>query len=963
MESVQPGHLRPWVRLRTPHGVVEARPNSSVDISDWADILWDFCLNGQVQGWRTRLTALRRLPDPVWSCLTQGQLALSKEELLQLGRSSPQAASLLWGQQRSRSLNPWGRWKRWAALARRATFPLGLLFSMACEDCRTELLEPGYAIDSWLAELTLCAANWLGAEAGVAVWNSLVVGGSLAYQRLRWRLSFVSGLTVDPRLREDELERLLMVLPECRPEHRPHWRMVLDSEVDSHELAFIWKQPLSWEELYKVTLDLDRGLREVVDNCPERLSEFVRLQLSCPGLDEECLVALFGGCPDWQLRVLLLACLHESHEAKEPGAELLHLAACLEGGEVVLEAARRWRGQAAGPCLNVPGLNPELLARLENWRGLSGQSRLWPKTLRRWLERHAAWRCQGAQLKRLLKLQQNFEKLVRQQGALAWRALLRSVCRQLLARFCGQQVAEEHLEVGWLAACPDLRGDLLGRLFQAESPLNQRWLSGQPRSLDIWLRGLDQRVCWEGTEYRMHTADRWQTLRMGSDFGTCLSLRGGAYRGSALINSLDVNKQVLCLRRLDGKPVLRQLLAITEQGGLRRYPIYQHRANPSLRLRWSEWVEQFALDCGLRWADSREKVQQIHPYGNYYCDSPQEQSVGKGDELDFLSRPTRIDCASHWAAARHLGGVLAGQRPRSCCISQIAQELGELGETAWLRHWGRRRLPPDYLKNLDYRADCRPLVEYFRLGGRSPWGVTLPPAALVSLEFSDLCLVLRGLGRVQSLPALSLLLISWKRRPDPKAFWRYLRAGLEILSVLSGLIPGFPAHLRRAQPAHRDLVADPVDRALLESLWRGELRDWVFRGSQQPWSLQVLARLRLDGQLSMAREVLLDWCEVARSTGWSGRDLGAAWRALSVREVAVGLRRCPQAAWTYIESLGVSLRAELTIGLVWLVEPATWEKLAEWLPAELPEQFKWEWARSEAERSFRVRAWLERLRL
>ncbi|MBS2040346.1 hypothetical protein JST97_35490 [bacterium] len=957
MQSVHPGRLRPWVRLRTPLGVVEARPNSLGHLSHWADILWDFCLSGQQQAWRSRVTAIRRLPEPVWSCLAVREFRLSKAELLELGSSNPHAACLVWGQQRPCSTNPWPTWKRWAALARRAIWPLGLLYHMALEDCRGELLEPGYASENWLSELALCAGNWLGPEVGAAVWNSLVVGGSPAIQKLRWKLSFLSGISVEPCLREEELDRLLAVLPDCRPEHRPHWRLVLDSPVDSRDLACVWKQPLSCEELHQVTLDPDEAVQEVVEQCPDRLSEFIRLQLSCPGLEEHRLVALFSDCADWQVRVLLLACLYELEQARAPSPELLKLAACLEGGQKVLEAAERWSGSEVRPSLSVPGLAPELLARLESWRKLSGQAHPWPKSLRRWLKRDCNWRCQDAELRGLLKLQQNFQKLLAEQGTLAWRALLRPLCRQLLSQFCGETVPEQHLELGWLVVCPDLTGELLAALFQRESPRNQRWLSRQSVNLEIWLQGWDRTVSFEGVEYRMHTADRWQTMQMGSDFGTCLTLRNGIYRGSALINSLDVNKHVLYLRRPDGQPILRQMLAITEQGGLQRYPLYERQVSPGLRQRWSELVEQFATCCGLPGAQLSEKVKQIHPYSNYYCDYPEERPVLEGDESDFLSHPNRLDCASHWASARHLGAVLAGRPARACCISQIAEELGNLGQTSWLPGWRRRRLPTDYLKNLDYRADCRPLVTYFRLGPRSPRGATLPPAALVSLEFADLCTVLRGLGSVQTLPALCLLLISWKRRPDPKAFWRHLRGGLQILSLLSAVIPEFPAHLRLAQPEHRNLLLDPLDRILLDLLWKGELRDWVFRGSQQHWALQVLARMHIQGDLHIPREVLLDWCEVARCGGWLWRDLGGCWRELSVMEVAVGLIRCPQATWNYIESLGVAPRIELTIALLWLVDPATWERLSAWVPADPPESFR----QDQGRRSFRLQAWCEQV--
>lgn len=299
--------------------------------------------------------------------------------------------------------------------------------------------------------------------------------------------------------------------------------------------------------------------------------------------------------------------------------------------------------------------------------------------------------------------------------------------------------------------------------------------------------------------------------------------------------------------------------------------------------------------------------------------------------------------------------------PDTVAFFRVAGALGALGETRWLDGWGRRRLPHQYLTELNYQADCKPLVEYFRRGGRGPYRAVAPPAALVSLNFADLCRVLKGLRIRAGLPALSLLLICWRRRPDPKAYWRYLRGGFSMLSMLPQVIPNFPHHLRQAQPRRQDLPMDESDRRQLERLWRGELRDWVFGGDQQEWALDVLARLRLEGDLHMDGPILADWMLTARCRGWAWRDLDGAWGELKPLWVAVALIRDPEGSRAYLEGLPTAARMEMIIELVWLVSPNIWEQLSSWVPAQVPSSFQWSWARNQARRSERVRLWLQRL--
>jgi hypothetical protein len=977
MDSAHPGRLRPWVRFRTPRGIVEARPDPTISMTGWADILWDWCVNRQDQQLREHMTAFRSV-DLDWSMEPARRVKLSKHEMLDLGVTEPEVAALAWGQNRPRSLNPWPRWKRWAALMRCQVWPFGLLCTMAREGCVRELAVPGYECEPWILELSVTAASWLGLAAGMAVWNGLAAGGPPELQRKRWILSFATGSGPQDGMNDAGLDRLLTVLAAARPQHQPHWQVLLNSEADTDDLSLAWGQDLDRDQLHEVTLRLSSGLRTLLNCCPERLAEYLRERMPCPGQTESEVVNLFARCRDWKLRVLLLACLHE---LKNPGPskELLGLAQRHPRGGEILQLLSLWQGSGAESVIQIEGLDSAQLARLSHWRHLIGRGEPFPKTLRSWLRREQGPRDPDGRLRQLLKIQQNFAKLYREEGARAWRALLQPFCVRLLAEFCGRpQVGAEHLELGPLVECPEVSGALLGRLFETQSDLNSAWLRRAPSRLrqDVWLRGLEVGLKFGGQLFQMVTADRWQTLHMGSDFNTCLTLKDGCYRQSVLLNALDANKQVLYLRDLEGNPVMRQLLAITRCGRLQLFPIYSHSKLAGLEGTWNQLVSEYARDCGLELAPPSAQVEQIHPMSGYYCDHipldrPYPDQVQQ--EMDFLAAPYQAREGGDWSVPSQLAALQRGSRLGFDLEPRVAAMLGELGAMGWLERQ-TRYLPGEFLENLDYRADCSHLDRYFGRGGRLSGKPIVPPAALVSLPFGPLARVLLGLGpSIQWLQALCLLLVAWWRRPDPGALWRLLRGQswlAELLPVYFRVIPNLPTHLRLAG---RETVTAPLSEwkiRCLEGFWlglngaHGALKRWASgqEGLERSWCLQVLGRLWLDGQLRIEARLLAFWCFEFGDQSWLARDLGLEWRNLEVGTVVVGLLRSPEETWRYLEQLPPTHRFGLTTQLIWMVSPELWQQLAEWRPSrESLARPEWLAAEQAAEGSFRLRQWLNSL--
>lgn len=135
------------------------------------------------------------------------------------------------------------------------------------------------------------------------------------------------------------------------------------------------------------------------------------------------------------------------------------------------------------------------------------------------------------------------------------------------------------------------------RAWALSLPLNRQWLTRHPEgSHPAWQEGLAAVVRLPelaGETVLWLEDDLQEILRMGTRFGTCLSL-GGCNGHSPAAVALDANKRVLYARGPSGKIIARQLLALAENRGLVCFTVYAHRHWASLRNAFATYNQMLA---------------------------------------------------------------------------------------------------------------------------------------------------------------------------------------------------------------------------------------------------------------------------------------------------------------------------------------------------------------------------------
>ncbi len=123
------------------------------------------------------------------------------------------------------------------------------------------------------------------------------------------------------------------------------------------------------------------------------------------------------------------------------------------------------------------------------------------------------------------------------------------------------------------------------REWSLAHPANQQWLRRLPQPrLETWTEGffIEREVPDIGTVRLGPEDDLQAILRMGTDFGTCLS--AGSFNSfSTAANALDANKRILYARDTQGRVWARQLVAIAESGHLVCFPIYARCHHAAMR--------------------------------------------------------------------------------------------------------------------------------------------------------------------------------------------------------------------------------------------------------------------------------------------------------------------------------------------------------------------------------------------
>lgn len=149
------------------------------------------------------------------------------------------------------------------------------------------------------------------------------------------------------------------------------------------------------------------------------------------------------------------------------------------------------------------------------------------------------------------------------------------------------------------------------REWTLSHPANQQWLRKQPRPrVEQWNGGFYmEREVRDIGAVRVGPEDDLQAiLRMGTDFGTCLS--AGSFNSySTAANALDANKRVLYARDTAGRVWARQLLAISESGHLVCFPVYARRSHAAMRHLFATYDHTFAQALRLPlWLSQNNEV-------------------------------------------------------------------------------------------------------------------------------------------------------------------------------------------------------------------------------------------------------------------------------------------------------------------------------------------------------------------
>ena len=156
-------------------------------------------------------------------------------------------------------------------------------------------------------------------------------------------------------------------------------------------------------------------------------------------------------------------------------------------------------------------------------------------------------------------------------------------------------------------------------------PANKAWLermSAAGMDTSSWLEGFSREVDIGGKKLHVSIEkDPIEALKMGSYFQTCLSL-DGCHGEAALLDTVDVNKQVVYVRDENGALVGRKLIGVSQTGGLLGYQTYARSNHDAALMQQAidPLVRQFASDCGLKLADKGSAPAALHGSEHWYDD-------------------------------------------------------------------------------------------------------------------------------------------------------------------------------------------------------------------------------------------------------------------------------------------------------------------------------------------------------
>jgi len=546
-------------------------------------------------------------------------------------------------------------------------------------------------------------------------------------------------------------------------------------------------------------------------------------------------------------------------------------------------------------------------------------------------------------------------------------AVLQRVLRRSLEALVGR-LPEGQLPEGLLAAlqlfhAPEIDRPLLIQLLLevlhgrplAGRAENREWLERARCSgvdTEAWQRGLHLHLEHEGHELSLDTEhDPLHVLQMGSYFDTCLRLEAGENAASTLLNALEVNKQVIYLRRSDGVVAGRKLVGATAEGALAGYHTYLSSGGAALKARLNRAIVEHAAACGLTPSDTAtpERLNQ-----GFWYDDGNEPWPPSG----ALQLPAGLP--DDQAARREHAYVSAmGERGAGCLDGLRALEASAPREWASVGYWLRLENPeedgwPDWdvrqllvgrgtvdLQLPDDRFGHDRLGELFEAlpperevarqvaglarrlvrrpdpepGHARYDGLVSPPGAAALLDPPELVRLFQDSLRLAAGPAreclaehedcvrrwradwAELLLVSVLRAGDPRPLERGLGARADphlraiVLDVASRLrLPALAEPLRRALRGAAEEELAPLALAV------GNLGD-----ERDAWRLETLLQKR-PGSLEVA--VALCRC----GAGERAREL---WQVPDPRELTPGPR-----GLALLDELGLEAPAERFAGLL-----------------------------------------------
>lgn len=186
-----------------------------------------------------------------------------------------------------------------------------------------------------------------------------------------------------------------------------------------------------------------------------------------------------------------------------------------------------------------------------------------------------------------------------------WMQHIRGVQSSLLKHILGKEIAESVPRVAQLLQLSDLPVDNL-LLLRQQHPSNEKWLTAFDKaghSAAHWLDGVTADLYHDDKFIELRTEHQpSEVLEMGTHFYTCLSLEDGFNAFSALTNHLEVNKMVLYGRDIQGKVMLRKLIAMNLKGEMVGYRTYTHL--PEIEKKVHEACRAFAFKAGFTMSDT-----------------------------------------------------------------------------------------------------------------------------------------------------------------------------------------------------------------------------------------------------------------------------------------------------------------------------------------------------------------------